>query len=59
MGSYTQSDEITDQGATRKIWSREPVEHLKDIDVTDAADKTIPLDGNGVFLDTAANRSTS
>ncbi|HBF83609.1 MAG TPA: helicase, partial [Streptomyces sp.] len=49
-GRYTQSEEATDQGTTRKVWSREPVEHPVDIDVTSTAGRTVPLEG-AVVLD--------
>ncbi|MFJ9916866.1 DISARM system helicase DrmA [Actinacidiphila glaucinigra] len=50
-GRYTQSEEATDRGTTRRAWSREPVEHPVDIDVTGAADNTVELEGGAVVLD--------
>ena len=35
-GHYTQTEEATERGTTRRVWSREPVERLVDIDVTDS-----------------------
>ncbi|MFJ3104030.1 DISARM system helicase DrmA [Streptomyces sp. NPDC086835] len=55
-GRYRQSEEATDRGTTRRVWSREPVEHLKDIDVTDAADRTVPLEEDAVVLDVQVRR---
>ncbi|MFI8089740.1 DISARM system helicase DrmA [Streptomyces sp. NPDC086080] len=50
-GRYTQSEEATDRGTTRRVWSREPVEHPVDIDVTDLADRTVELEGGAALLD--------
>ncbi|MFC4607132.1 DISARM system helicase DrmA [Streptomyces maoxianensis] len=50
-GRYTQSEEATDKGTTRRLWSREPVEHPVDIDVTGAADRIVQLEGDAVVLD--------
>ncbi|MFD5058832.1 MULTISPECIES: DISARM system helicase DrmA [unclassified Streptomyces] len=50
-GHYTQSEETTDQGTTRRVWSREPVEHPVDIDVTSAAGRSVSLEGDAVVLD--------
>ncbi|MET7883986.1 hypothetical protein [Streptomyces avermitilis] len=57
-GRYTQSDEATDRGTTRRVWSHEPVQHLVDIDVTDGADRTVQLDGETVVLDVQVRRHT-
>ncbi|MET7377922.1 DISARM system helicase DrmA [Streptomyces sp. NPDC005526] len=57
-GRYTQSDEATDRGTTRRVWSREPVEHLVDIDVTGAADRTVELEGDAVVLDVQVRQHT-
>ncbi|MGW0367456.1 DISARM system helicase DrmA [Streptomyces coeruleorubidus] len=57
-GRYTQSDEATERGTTRRVWSREPVERLVDIDVTDGADRTVQLDGDAVVLDVQVRRHT-
>ncbi|URN14828.1 MULTISPECIES: DISARM system helicase DrmA [Streptomyces] len=57
-GRYTQSEEATDRGGTRRVWSREPVEHLVDVDVTGAADRTVELEGAGVVLDVQVRRHT-
>ncbi|GAA2950322.1 MULTISPECIES: hypothetical protein [Streptomyces] len=45
-GRYTQSEEATDQGTTRKVWSREPVEHPVDIDVTSTALASLSTPGH-------------
>lgn len=55
-GRYVQSDEATERGTTRRVWSREPVERLVDIDVTDGADRTVQLDGDTVVLDVQVRR---
>ncbi|MEU8506466.1 hypothetical protein AB0C40_17420 [Streptomyces brevispora] len=50
-GRYTQSEEATERGTTRKVWSREPVEHPVDIDVTSSGGREVPLEGHAVVLD--------
>ncbi|MFM9702129.1 DISARM system helicase DrmA [Streptomyces galilaeus] len=57
-GRYVQTEEATDRGNTRRVWSREPVERLVDIDVTDGADRTVHLDGDTVVLDVQLRRHT-
>ncbi|AXL93587.1 helicase [Streptomyces sp. CB09001] len=57
-GRYTQSEEATDRGTTRRVWSREPVEHPVDIDVTGATDHTVGLEGGEVVLDVQVRRHT-
>ncbi|PNG22728.1 helicase [Streptomyces cahuitamycinicus] len=57
-GRYSQSGEATERGTTRRAWSREPVERLVDIDVTDGADRTVQLDGDSVVLDVQVRRHT-
>ncbi|MFL9683476.1 DISARM system helicase DrmA [Streptomyces sp. KL110A] len=57
-GRYTQSEEATERGTTRRVWSREQVEHLVDIDVTDGADRTVRLEGDTVVLDVQVRRHT-
>ncbi|MFE9825338.1 DISARM system helicase DrmA [Streptomyces sp. NPDC005791] len=57
-GRYTQSEETTEQGAARRVWSREPVEHPVDIDVTDAAGRTVSLEG-AVALDVQVRHHTT
>ncbi|WP_328477439.1 DISARM system helicase DrmA [Streptomyces sp. NBC_00377] len=57
-GRYTQSDEATERGTTRRAWSRDQVERLVDIDVTDGADRTVQLDGDTVVLDVQVRRHT-
>ena len=55
-GRYTQSEEATDRGTTRRVWSREPVEHPVDIDVTDLTDRTVALEGGAAVLDVQVRR---
>lgn len=50
-GRYTQSEEATDRGTTRRVWSREPVEYPIDIDVTSAGGREVPLEDTAVVLD--------
>lgn len=50
-GRYTQSEEVTDRGTARRVWSREPVEHPADIDVTSAGGRKVLLGDHGVVLD--------
>ncbi|MEU1935442.1 DISARM system helicase DrmA [Streptomyces coeruleorubidus] len=57
-GRYTQSGEATDRGTTRRVWSREPVEHPVDIDVTGASDRIVELEGGAVVLDVQVRRHT-
>ncbi|MFI5900189.1 DISARM system helicase DrmA [Streptomyces cyaneofuscatus] len=57
-GRYSQSEEATERGTTRRVWSREPVERLVDIDVTDGANRTVQLDGGTVVLDVQVRRHT-
>lgn len=57
-GRYSQSEEATDRGTTRRVWSREPVERPVDIDVTDGSDRTVQLDGDTVVLDVQVRRHT-
>lgn len=57
-GRYTQSEEATDRGTTRRVWSREPVEHPVDIDVTGAADRIVALEGDAVVLDVQVRQRT-
>ncbi|MFE1010027.1 DISARM system helicase DrmA [Streptomyces sp. NPDC058794] len=59
-GRYTHTEEGsgTDHGTTRRAWSREPVEHTVDIDVTGATDRTVPLEGDAVVLDVQVRRHT-
>lgn len=57
-GRYTQSEEATDQGTTRKVWAREPVEYPVDIDVTSAAGRTVPLEG-AIVLDVQVRHHSS
>ncbi|WP_323180051.1 hypothetical protein [Streptomyces sp. NBC_00893] len=49
-GHYTQSEDVSEHGTTRKAWSREQVEHQVDIDVT-AAGRRVPLPDDSVVLD--------
>ncbi|CAL9358295.1 DISARM system helicase DrmA [Streptomyces sp. enrichment culture] len=55
-GRYTQSEEATDHGTTRRVWSREPVVHPVDIDVTDLTDRTVELEGGAAVLDVQVRR---
>jgi hypothetical protein len=55
-GRYTQTEEATDRGTTRRVWSREPVEHHVDIDVTGAADRTVALEGDAIVLNVQVRR---
>ncbi|WP_307804714.1 DISARM system helicase DrmA [Streptomyces sp. VRA16 Mangrove soil] len=55
-GRYTQTEEVTDRGTPRRVWSREAVERLVDIDVSGAQDRTVPLDGDSVVLDVRVRR---
>ncbi|MEU3659841.1 DISARM system helicase DrmA [Streptomyces sp. NPDC032940] len=55
-GRYTQTQEDTDRGTTRRVWSREPVEHTVDIDVTGASDRVVELEGAAVVLDVQVRR---
>ncbi|WP_203722731.1 DISARM system helicase DrmA [Streptomyces coelicoflavus] len=57
-GRYSQSEEATDRGTTRTVWSREPVEYPVDIDVTGATDHTVGLEGGEVVLDVQVRRHT-
>ncbi|MHA5047083.1 DISARM system helicase DrmA [Streptomyces sp. SD15] len=57
-GRYTQSEEATDRGTTRRVWSRESIEHPVDIDVTGAADRIVELEGNAVVLDVQVRQHT-
>ncbi|MDH6228177.1 DISARM system helicase DrmA [Streptomyces sp. MJP52] len=57
-GRYTRSEEATDRGTTRSVWSREPVERQVDIDVTGAVGRTVELDGGGVVLDVQVRHHT-
>ncbi|PBC94756.1 helicase-like protein [Streptomyces sp. Ag82_O1-15] len=50
-GRYTQSEEVTDRGTTRRVWSREPIEHPVDIDVTSMAGRIVELEREAVVLD--------
>ncbi|MDR3081752.1 MAG: DISARM system helicase DrmA [Streptomyces sp.] len=50
-GRYSPTQEATDRGTTRRIWSRESIERPVDIDVTGAEDRVVRLDGDGVVLD--------
>ncbi|MGX4688273.1 hypothetical protein [Streptomyces sp. JNUCC 63] len=45
-GRYTQSEEATDRGTTRRVWSREPVRHVVDVDVTGTGNRTRELEGD-------------
>ncbi|MFG2206753.1 DISARM system helicase DrmA [Streptomyces sp. NPDC048638] len=55
-GRYTQSEEDPDRGATRRVWSREQIEHPVDIDVTGSADRIVELEGDAVVLDVRIRR---
>lgn len=50
-GRYTQSEEVTDRGTTRRVWSREPIEYPVDIDVTSTSGRTVELEREAVVLD--------
>ncbi|MER7394878.1 DISARM system helicase DrmA [Streptomyces sp. NPDC000151] len=55
-GRYTQSEEATDRGTTRRVWSREQVEHPVDIDVTGEVERTVELEGGAVSLEVRIRR---
>ncbi|MFH0241807.1 DISARM system helicase DrmA [Streptomyces sp. HK10] len=55
-GRYTQSEESTDRGTTRRVWSREQIVRPVDIDVTGATDRAAPLEGDAVILDVQVRR---
>ncbi|OBQ53931.1 helicase [Streptomyces sp. H-KF8] len=57
-GRYTRTEEGTERGTTRSVWSREPVEHTVDIDVTGASDRIVPLEGDAVVIDVQVRRHT-
>ncbi|MFR9757455.1 DISARM system helicase DrmA [Streptomyces sp. TR06-5] len=50
-GRYRQIEEITEEGATRRVWSREPCGKSVDIDVTGTGRRSVPLDPAGVTLE--------
>ncbi|MGW1401194.1 DISARM system helicase DrmA [Streptomyces sp. NPDC002405] len=57
-GRYTQSEEATDRGTTRRVWSREPFRHVMDVDVTGTGNRTRELEGDVVVLDVQVRRHT-
>ncbi|GAB3119849.1 DISARM system helicase DrmA [Streptomyces calidiresistens] len=57
-GRYTQTEEVGERGATSRVWAREPVEHVVDIDVAETADRSVPLDGGDAALHIQVRRHT-
>lgn len=57
-GRYTRTEESTDRGTTRSVWSREPVEHTVDIDVTGTSSRIVQLEGDAVIIDVQVRRHT-
>ncbi|MET7839193.1 DISARM system helicase DrmA [Streptomyces sp. NPDC005356] len=57
-GRYTQTEEVTDRGTTRRVWSRESIKRPVDIDVTGAADRIVELERDAVVLDVQVRQHT-